>query len=216
MTLLNQLPPARSMSTTRQNAASRQLAVMVAHTTHGWWRLSRSTTIALAVGLMLTGSAAAGVLIPTNEVPNPVVASTALTLGSSLAKQYPTEFAGITLSNDNATINVYVTGTSSGLRSAVLDQVPTTATVNFITVANTWASLLAIQDELESQLSALKAHGIDIVDFSTDPGTNREVIEVVNLSPSQTATLDQQFGAQKISVQAISGSQAPTPLASNW
>jgi hypothetical protein len=216
MTLLDQLPPARSMSTKRYNAASRQLADVVEHTTQPWWRFSRSTTIALVVGFMLTGSAAAGVLIPTEEEPNPAVASAALTMSSTLAKQYPFEFAGITLSNDNATINVYVTGISSSLRNSVLDQVPSTATVKFITVANTWNALLAIQGQLESELSALRAEGIDVVGFSTDPTTNREVIDVVNLNSSQAATLDQQFGAQFISVQGISADQAPTPLASNW
>jgi hypothetical protein len=87
---------------------------------------------------MLTGSAAAGVLIPTDELPNPTIASAALTLSSTLAKQFPTEFAGITLSNDNATINVYVTGTSSNLTTTVHDLVPGGAAVNYITVANTW------------------------------------------------------------------------------
>jgi hypothetical protein len=216
MTLLDQLPPARSMSTKRHNAASRQLADVVEHTTQSWWRFSRSTTIALVVGFMLTGSAAAGVLIPTDEEPNPAVASAALTLSTTLAKQFPSEFSGITLSNDNSTINVYVTGVSSSLRNSVLNQVPSTATVNFITVANTWNSLLAIQDQLETDLSALKAEGIDVVDFSTDPATNREVIEVVNLTPSQAATLDQKFGSQNISVQGISANQAATPLASRW
>lgn len=180
------------------------------------WRFGRSTTIALVVGLMLTGSAAAGVLIPSDEVPNPTIASAALTLSSKLANQFPTEFAGLTLSNDNATINVYVTGTSSNLTTTVHDLVPGAAIVNYITVANTWNSLLAVQNKLEASLTALKGEGIDIVDFSTDAVANRVDIEVVNLTSTQTATLDQLFGTQNIAVQGISESQAPVPLASNW
>ena len=204
------------MKGTLTNPRRRRFPRLARHSDRPRWRLGRSTTIALVVGLMLTGSAAAGVLIPTDELPNPTIASAALTLSSTLAKQFPTEFAGITLSNDNATINVYVTGTSSNLTTTVHDLVPGGAAVNYITVANTWNSLLAVHQKLECSLTALKAEGIDIVDFSPDAVANREDIEVVNLTSSQTAILDQQFGAQNISIQGISESQAPVPLASNW
>lgn len=62
MTFLDQLPPARNMPSVRHSAARRQLRDMVEHSSRSWWHLGRSATIALVIGLMVTGSAAAGVL----------------------------------------------------------------------------------------------------------------------------------------------------------
>jgi hypothetical protein len=73
MTFRDQLPPARNMPTVRHHAARRQLMNVVNQTAGSWWHLGRSTTIALVVGLMVTGSAAAGVLsTPTpTTIPSP-------------------------------------------------------------------------------------------------------------------------------------------------
>jgi hypothetical protein len=72
MTLLDQLPPTRSMPTARHHAARRQLVDVVEQTARAKWHFGRNTTIALVVGLMLAGSAAAGVLIPTpTSIPSP-------------------------------------------------------------------------------------------------------------------------------------------------
>jgi hypothetical protein len=62
MTFLDQLPSARNMPSTRHGAARRQLMQVVASSSRSWWHLGRSATIALVIGLMVTGSAAAGVL----------------------------------------------------------------------------------------------------------------------------------------------------------
>ena len=64
MTLLDQLPPSRSLPANRRNAARRQLESVVNGATRPWWRLSRTTTIAIGIGLVVAGSAAAGVFIP--------------------------------------------------------------------------------------------------------------------------------------------------------
>jgi hypothetical protein len=73
MTFLDQLPPARTMPSNRHDAARRQLRDMVEHSARSWWHLGRSATIALVIGLMVTGSAAAGVLSsPTpTTIPSP-------------------------------------------------------------------------------------------------------------------------------------------------
>ena len=89
-------------------------------------------------------------------------------------------------------------------------------TVNYITVVNTWRSLLAVHHQLEVSWYELKARGIDIADFSPDPAANREIIKVVNLKSAQTAILDNLLGADRISVQWISASQVPVPLATTW
>jgi hypothetical protein len=62
MNLLDQLPPPRNMPSNRQFAARKQLTDIVDHPVRSRWHLGRSATIALVVGLMVTGSAAAGVL----------------------------------------------------------------------------------------------------------------------------------------------------------
>jgi hypothetical protein len=112
-------------------------------------------------------------------------------------------------------MNVYVTGTSTGLVSAV-NAVAPSGSVNYITVANTWSSLLEVQNQLEASLPSLQAQGIDISQFHTDPASNQEIIDVVGLTPDQTATLDQQFGASVISVHGVTASQVPTPASVTW
>jgi hypothetical protein len=154
------------------------------------------------------------------QLPNPTVVAASLRLSSVLAKQFSDQFAGITLSNNNSTINVYVTDvhvtkSTSGLTSEVRNLTPR-GSVHYVTVVNSWRSLLAVQHQLEVSWSALKTRGIDIADFSTDADSNREVIEVVNLAPAQTAILDRRFGASRITVQGISANQAPVPIASTW
>jgi hypothetical protein len=149
------------------------------------------------------------------EAPNPTVVAAALRLGSTLETQFPNQFAGISLSNENDTINIYVTNAASGLTASVRKLAPRDS-VNYFTVVNTWRSLLAVHRRLGSSLPALKAQGINIAGFSTDPTVNREVIEVVKLTPTETVILDRRFGAGHIEVRGISASQVPVPLATTW
>lgn len=73
MILFDQIPAERSMPTARHQAARRQLVSVVDQSARSWWRLGRSATLALVMGLMVTGSAAAGVLSsPTpTTIPSP-------------------------------------------------------------------------------------------------------------------------------------------------
>lgn len=64
MTLLDQLPPSRPMPAVRRHAARRQLENVVTGSLRPWWRLSRTTTVAIGIGLVVAGSATAGVFIP--------------------------------------------------------------------------------------------------------------------------------------------------------
>lgn len=65
MTLLDQLPPSRPMPAVRSQAARRQLETVVNGYLRPWWRLSRTTTVAIGIGLVVAGSATAGVLLQT-------------------------------------------------------------------------------------------------------------------------------------------------------
>jgi hypothetical protein len=52
------------MPAVRRDAARRQLENVVNGASRPWWRLSRTTTIAIGIGLVVAGSATAGVFIP--------------------------------------------------------------------------------------------------------------------------------------------------------
>jgi hypothetical protein len=132
-----------------------------------------------------------------------------------LANHFPNQFAGITLSNNNATVNIFVTGSDARLTSTVRRLVPRDF-VNYVTVVNTWRSLLAVHHELQASLSVLRADGIDIAAFSTDPSTNRENIEVVHLRSGTTKILDREFGPSVITVRGVTKGQLPVPLATTW
>lgn len=71
MNLLDQLPPSRPMPTVRHHAARRQLENVVNESGRSWWRLSQTSTLAIGIGLVVAGSATAGVLIP-SKGPIPV------------------------------------------------------------------------------------------------------------------------------------------------
>jgi len=94
MTFHDQLPPTRSMPTARHLAARRQLAGIVEQTVRSRWHFGRNTTIAVVIGLMLTGGAAAAVLTPTpTTIPNQSAAITpppgAQSPSSIVARQSP-------------------------------------------------------------------------------------------------------------------------------
>jgi len=77
MTFHDELPPTRSMPMARHLAARRQLAGIVEQTVRSRWHFGRNTTIAVVIGLMLTGGAAAAVLTPTpTTIPNQSAAIT--------------------------------------------------------------------------------------------------------------------------------------------
>lgn len=52
------------MPAVRRHAARRQLENVVSGSLRPWWRLSRTTTLAIGIGLVVAGSATAGVFIP--------------------------------------------------------------------------------------------------------------------------------------------------------
>jgi hypothetical protein len=148
-----------------------------------------------------------------NELPNPAQAAAAYELGSSLAATFPGQYGGITLSNDNANINIYVTSTSSALTSAV-NAVAPSGSVNFFTVANSWNSLQSVQQQIEAAQPSLLEQGIDITQFYIEASTNRVVIDVDSLTSTEVAALNQQFGESEITVVPASAANAAIPLTS--
>jgi hypothetical protein len=150
-----------------------------------------------------------------NVLPNANIVAAAQRLSSLLTNRFPNEYAGITLSNNNSMINVYVTTSAQGLTSEVRELTPK-GSVQFITVANSWRSLLAVHRQVAKSLHQLKSSGIDIAVFGPDTVTNREVIEVVDLPAAKSAILERTFGTTKIQLDGINANQVPVPVGSTW
>lgn len=217
MTLLNTPPPTRTLPPVRHNAARSQLVEVVNARVLTRWRFGRGLTFAIAIGVMVTGSAAAGVLIPSQraEAPNATIVVKAQQLSSMLTREFPSQFAGLTLSNHNSMVNVYVTKLSSELTSAMNKLAPRAA-MKINIVSNTWNTLMAVQHQLEVAMPALQARGIRTNDISADVSTNKVIIEVVNLTTAQRAILQREFGANQINVQGINADRASVPLGTTW
>jgi hypothetical protein len=63
MTIIDQLPSSRPLPAARSQVARRQLENVVSGVARSWWRLGRSATLAVGIGLIVAGSATAGVLV---------------------------------------------------------------------------------------------------------------------------------------------------------
>jgi hypothetical protein len=131
-------------------------------------------------------------------------------LNATLPADYPSQFGGISMSDNNSVITVYVTSTTPDLQSTVSSIAPV-GSVQYETVSNTWQSLLAVHTALQSDASSLKAQGIQLVGFGTDSTKNREVLQVVDPTTAQIAQLQSQYGTRLIKIQALTQNDT-TPL----
>ena len=132
-------------------------------------------------------------------VSNWATVASANQLNGSLPAMFPDSFAGITLSNDNSTITIYETTADGNLESYAASQAPSGA-LRYVIVANSWRSLQAVFNRLGNSIAALSEQGIDVAGYYTDAPSNRVVVQVANLTASQTEQLQSQFGPSLISV----------------
>lgn len=119
--------------------------------------------------------------------------------------------SGISLSNDNETINVYTTALPRRLRVAVAKLAPK-GSVSYRKCGNTLSSLNAIQHTLNGEAAALAHLGIDVAGYGTTITSNCEEIDVLRLTRSQLAILQRDFGADKICVHGITPQEVGVPL----
>ena len=119
--------------------------------------------------------------------------------------------SGITLSNDNATINVYTTALPRGMRVAVARLAPKDS-ISYYKCGNTLTSLYAVQHALGATNAALDRQGIDVVGYDTTITSNCEEIDVLRLTRPQLVLLQQDFGADKICVHGITRGGVGVPL----
>ena len=152
-----------------------------------------------------------GVVSP--ELPNPATVSAANLLGPSLAAEFPSQYGGIFLSNNNADINISVTSQSPEFVAFVNTLAPS-GSVTYLSVVNTWSELLALQQKIEDSITELSSEGIDVAGLYADPSSNRVVIEVKALTADEDDSLTQSFGLGDLLVEGVSSAGAGIPLAS--
>ena len=63
--LIDELPPQRSMPAAERHLMRRELEATISKSTRSWWRLGRGMSLGLGIVVIVAGSAAAGMLIPT-------------------------------------------------------------------------------------------------------------------------------------------------------
>lgn len=116
------------------------------------------------------------------------------------------------MSRNNSLITVDLTSRTptSGLQATVSFIAPA-GSVRYKSVANTWRSLLEVHSALQRNLILLKARGIQLVGFSTDPVQNREVLQVVDPTAAQIEQLRTIYGAGRIIVESAPPNST-TPL----
>jgi hypothetical protein len=140
----------------------------------------------------------------TYEAPNPDEIIATGRLRSALSSAFPSQYAGISLADNNATIDVYMTSTPSNFTDVVNSATPPAGSVHEVTVANSLATLSAAQASVGDDLSSLAAQGVDVVSYGTDIPDNTEVVQVASPTSAQVATVEQEFGAGVVTVQGDS------------
>jgi len=106
-------------------------------------------------------------------------------LGGQLPKLFPDQYAGITLSNDNSTINVYEVCSSPNMTRYAVSTAPVNA-VRFLFVPNTFRELNRAFDELMSGNAALEhLVGVMVAGYGVDVPANLVNVQVINLTHQQ-------------------------------
>ena len=140
--------------------------------------------------------------------PYPTTITAAWRINLLLVRRFSTVNSGITLSNDNATINVHVTALPRRMRAAIAALAPK-GSVAYYRCDNTLSSLTAIQGAVGT---LPVRQGIDVAGDGPTITTNCMEIDVVRLTRAQLGLLRQDFGADKICVHGITQAQVGGPL----
>jgi hypothetical protein len=143
--------------------------------------------------------------------PYPATIDAAGRINLLLTRHFSAVSSGITLSDDNATINVYATALPRRLRVEVAKLAPE-GSVSYHRCANTLSSLSAVQHELNAQGTGLGREGIDVAGYGPTITSNCEEIDVVRLTGAQLALLRRDLGANKICVHGITAQQVAVPI----
>jgi hypothetical protein len=127
----------------------------------------------------------------------------ACNLSPALEAKYPDTFGGITVSDNDSMINVYMTSMPVGLQSFV-DSIAPSDAVTYVPCSNTIRAIWNVQLRIEAADLQLAASGIDLVGFGANVADNSVDVDVYHLTAAQKSQLDQEFGAGLITVQESS------------
>jgi hypothetical protein len=122
-------------------------------------------------------------------------------------------FGSIEMTGNGNHVVVFLTSLSP-VAEAQLSSLGRPGTVSFARTGRTEAQLLAAHAEVTKDVNTLAARGIDIVSWF--PGVNGDGLEhigVIDLTTAKARLLDRLFGASRIALQGLSGSEAPQSTA---
>ena len=126
----------------------------------------------------------------------------ACNLSPALEVKYPDAFGGITISDNDSMINVYMTSMPIGLQSFV-DSIAPPDAVTYVPCSNTIRAIWNVQLRIEAEDLQLAASGIDLVGFGANIADNSVDVDVYHLTAAQKSQLDQEFGAGLITQEVI-------------
>ena len=142
--------------------------------------------------------------------PNPVTIGATGKLAGELPKLFPDQYAGISLSNNNSTINVYEVCSTPTMTRLALATAPVNA-IRFLFVPNTWRALnRAFRDLMKATLHP-GPWGL-IAGFGTDVNANLVNVQVLNLTRQQLGEFGNVAPRSLLQIQGITKSQEPVPI----
>jgi hypothetical protein len=123
---------------------------------------------------------------------------------------FSSTFGGVVVTDGETKINVYLTSIDASAESQFQNLSPI-GTINFLQTPNSLAAMKMTIDEVSNSVSSLDQSGINVASSYIDIPTGTVVIQVANNADNAVAdsTLNQEFGARKISIQFVSGSAVP-------
>lgn len=133
-----------------------------------------------------------------------------MTADAIARSEFSNIYGGMALTNNGTHVNVYLTQLSSQTESAIEGNMPT-ADFTFIQTPHTLNQMLTLHQQVSSQDSSILANGIHLVLWGPDITTGTETLEVENLSPTDTAYLNSQFGSGNITIKNVAADQVPVP-----
>jgi len=126
---------------------------------------------------------------------------------SNLAAKYGAEYGGMAVTGDRRQLTVYLTNPAPAVERA-FSRIAPAGTLVFRKTPRSMRQLNAIQSSLQGKWRALRASGIEVSEFGSNPATGKEDVGVENLTASQAATLDRLYGAQALHVFNVTPRQA--------
>ncbi len=121
------------------------------------------------------------------------------------------KFLGVTLTNNESQLNVYLTDLDPALEARFAALAPN-APINFVQTANSEATLASVQSKITAAMPNLLSQGIQVVSWGGGLNSTGKIVVTVNdLTQSQEALLYADFGSSAMTVQAAGPANGFTP-----